>query len=56
LRVGNDLDYLVNQVVEETGISKEEFVLVYGESLIVPGNTHVYIPDGAKVKLFKKGM
>ncbi|XP_060606220.1 uncharacterized protein LOC132758560 isoform X2 [Ruditapes philippinarum] len=47
----NDIDHLVNQVVDATGISKQEFVLVYGESLIVPGNKNLCIPDGAKIKL-----
>jgi hypothetical protein len=44
--------------VEKTGISKEEFVLVYGESLIEQENEDLYIPDGAKLQLFplEKGM
>ncbi|XP_060606224.1 uncharacterized protein LOC132758565 [Ruditapes philippinarum] len=46
----NDNDYLLDQVVEKTGISKEEFVLVYGESVISPGE-YLEIPDGAKIKL-----
>jgi hypothetical protein len=43
--------------VEKTGISKEESVLVYEDSVIVPGKSLI-IPDGVKIKLLplKKGM
>ncbi|XP_060581619.1 uncharacterized protein LOC132738171 [Ruditapes philippinarum] len=48
-RYGN-MDYLVSSVVDTTGLSKEDFVFVYGKSLIFPWE-NLYIPDGANIKL-----
>ncbi|XP_060600470.1 uncharacterized protein LOC132753931 [Ruditapes philippinarum] len=51
LTFGNDLDYLINQVADKTGISRKEVILVFGENIVDPENEDLYIPDGAKLQL-----